>query len=171
MERRTFLTRLAVGTTPLVAGCTGGGGDGGQSPSPTESPAESPTPTATPEAQSAQEKYPNYEWSKLEGVTPVATTTIEMSGFEFNPLIGAFEPGTEVTVTNQDSASHTFTVPKLRIDESLGGGGSTSFTVEQTGTFDYVCTFHPTGMLGRLVVTENPPTATPTPTEDSYGGY
>lgn len=121
-------------------------------------------------AQSAQERYPDYEWSKLEDANPVATTTIEMSGFEFHPLIATFEPGSEVTVTNEDSADHTFTVPKPRHDETVVAGASVSVTVEQAGTFDYVCTFHPPGMLGRLVVTENPPTPTPGGYGDD-GGY
>jgi hypothetical protein len=90
-----------------------------------------------------------------------------MRAFEFHPLIAAVEPGTEVTVTNEDGNAHSITVPMLSIDERVaGGGGSVSFAVDRTGTFDYVCTFHPTLMLGRLVVTEDLPTATPTPTTE-----
>lgn len=176
MNRRTFLA--AVAAAPL-AGCTGGGG-GDETPTPTESPtprpteSPTPTPTATPEAPSARERYPDYEWSKLEKADPVPTETITMRGFEFHPLIAAVEPGTEVTVVNEDSSSHTFTVPKLRINESVGGGERTSVVVDRTGRFGYVCTLHPPGMLGRLVVTSDPPeatptgTPTPTPTEDGY---
>lgn len=107
------------------------------------------------------ETYPDYSWSKLDDASPVATTTIEMVDREFRPLIAAFKPGTTVTVTNEDSFGHTFTVPKLGIDAQIGAGNSITQTIDGTGTFDYVCTIHPPDMLGRLEVTENPPTATP----------
>lgn len=78
-------------------------------------------------------------------------------------------------VTNEDQTAHTFTVPRLDIDENIEGGGQVLVTVDRTGTFDYVCTFHPPGMLGRLVVTDSPSTATgtatttPTPTYGETG--
>lgn len=176
MNRRSLLSRLAAASLPLAAGCVGsdgdGGSDGGTSPtatqttSPTqgtmatESPTTSPTATAGP---SAQEKYPDYEWGKLEDATAVPATDIAMRNLEFHPLIAAVEPGTELTVTNEDSDGHTITAPALGLDETISAGASTTITADRTGTFDYVCTFHPPGMLGRLVVTENPPTETSTP--------
>lgn len=183
MYRRTFLATAAL--VPVV-GCTGGNGDGG-TPSPTATPVETltatpmetvtatpsrtPTKTATPtqtetatDAQRAQEAYPDFSWGKLEDATPSPTTTIEMSGFRFDPLIAVVAPNTDLTVVNRDSVSHTFTVPRLGIDETLAGEGRYTMTLEEAGTFDYVCTFHPPEMLGRIVVTENPPTASPTPT-------
>lgn len=48
MDPRNFLARVAVGTIPLLAGCTDGGGGGGESPTPTGTPAATPTPTPTP---------------------------------------------------------------------------------------------------------------------------
>ncbi|QIO24156.1 cupredoxin domain-containing protein [Haloarcula sp. JP-L23] len=212
MDRRTFLTRGALVTVPLVAGCSGQEGEDGGSPaeSPTATDRETPTvtetqtptatetqtPTATetpPQSQSTtatgtptagQQAYPDYEWGRLSGVEPDPTTTIRMANTEFHPLIAEVPSGTEVTVTNEDAARHTITVPALDVDETVDSGGSVSFTVQQTGTFDYVCTFHPPQMLGRLVVTaaEQTPTtstatetptetATPTPIPDDDGGY
>lgn len=133
------------------------------------------SPTATPAG--AQSKYPDYEWSKLDDAQPVATSSIVMRNIAFHPLIAAVTPGTEVTVTNEDSTQHTLTIPRLGVDKSLSGGASTSVTVESEGTYDYVCKLHPSGMLGRLVVTtstptEGGPTATPSPTPtDGGGGY
>lgn len=174
MDRRTFLTTATAVSASLVAGCTDGGGGATSSPtgSPTDSPTDSPTGTAT---QGAQAKYPNYNWGKLDGKSAHSTTTIEMRNFQFHPLIAAFRPGTELTVTNEDETAHTFTVPRLDIDENIEGGRQVSVTVDRTGTFDYVCTFHPPGMLGRLVVTDSPSTATgtatttPTPTSGETG--
>lgn len=172
MDRRGFLAGAGAAGSILVAGCTGDGGGGA-------TPTEGDTPTATPEASptpaSAQETYPDYEWGKLEDAEPVGTSSITMSGFTFDPLIAAVTPGSEVTVTNEDSTQHTVTAPRLGIDEGVGGGASTSFTVETEGTYDYVCTFHPPGMLGRLVVTTSTPTeggtdGTPTPTPTPTDG-
>lgn len=87
-----------------------------------------------------------------------------MRNTAFHPLIAAVTPGTEVTVTNEDTFPHTFSAPRLGIDERLDGGASVSFTVERTGRFGYVCTLHPPAMLGQLLVTPNLPTSTPTDT-------
>lgn len=211
MDRRTFITATTTATVSLVAGCSGDdtspGDQQADSPtetqtatataSPTETQTETPTATqtetptatqtATPVRQSAQDAYPDYEWGKLEEADPASTSTIRMEGFAFNPLVAIVQLDTELTIRNEDSAGHTFTVPKLGIDERLSGGGRTTVTVDQTGTFDYVCTLHPPSMLGRLVVTEDQPTgtptgtptatptetptATPTETDDGGGGY
>lgn len=169
MDRRRFIATAAA-AIPLVAGCAEMGSTPTQSPTatptatatPTESPTESPT--TTPEAQTAQEKYPDYNWRKLDDAERVPTTTLRMRGLKFHPLIAAFEPYTVVTIINEDATSHTLTVPKLDIDQRVKGGETTSITIKDAGTFDYVCRFHPPGMLGRLVVTSNPPTPTPTKT-------
>ncbi|MBX0325410.1 cupredoxin domain-containing protein [Halomicroarcula sp. F13] len=201
MDRRTFLTRGALVTAPLVAGCSGQQGDGGGSPTvtDTETPTDTRTPTATQTATetptaseptttgtptAGQQAYPGYEWGRLSGVEPEPTTTIRMANTEFHPLVAEVTSGTGLTVTNEDVARHTITVPALDVDETVDSGASVSFTVQQTGTFDYVCTFHPPRMLGRLVVTaaEQPTTtstatdtptetATPTPVPDDDGGY
>lgn len=163
MHRRAFLGAVA-GSLTLTAGCNGGGDP---SPSPTAADGESPSPTASPTptaAVAAQQRYPDYEWGKLADADPVPSREIVMRGFEFHPLVAAVQPGTEVTVRNDDSTAHTFTAPKLGIDEGVGADGQTAFEVADPGTYDYVCTLHPPGMLGRLVVTETTPSPTPTPT-------
>lgn len=140
----------------------------------TETPTDSPT--ATPEAPSARERYPDYDWGKLEGIDPVATRTLTMRDFAFRPLAVAVSPGADLTVTNEDGLAHTFSVPKLGIDERIPSGERVSVTLDESGTFDYVCSFHPPGMLGRVVVTSTVQTATeestpvsPTPTGTQTG--
>lgn len=173
MRRRRFLTSVGIATIPLLAGCTSA--DPGVTGSPTPSETPSPIPTETPsptkgvtvttwpprtphpDATPAQEAFPDYDWSKLDDASPVATTTLEMKDFEFRPLVATFPPETELTIVNKDSASHTLTIPKLRFDEEIGSGGSITIPFNQAGTFDYVCEFHPPGMLGRLVITSETP--------------
>lgn len=163
MHRRAFLAS-AAGALSLAAGCAG---DGAPTATPTgrASPSPSPTETSGSTAAGAQAQYPDYDWAKLDEASPVPATEIVMDGFEFHPLIAAVEPGTELPVLNEDADPHTITIPALDIDEALGGNAQTSIEVSETGTFDYVCTFHPPGMLGRLVVTDSPPSPTPTPTK------
>lgn len=178
IPRRQVVRAIPAVTLPAVAGCTGQ--QGGETETPTRTAAATPTatetapPTATPTptaAMSAQAAYPDYNWAKLEGVDPTPSSTITMRNFEFNPLVVAVTPGTDLPVENEDSSTHTITIPGLDVDTTVSANASASVTAEQTGTFDYVCTFHPPGMLGRLVVTDETPTpvatptATPTPTE------
>ena len=178
--RRTVLGTAGTGLALALAGCAGDGGDetpDGATDTPSDTPTETATPadtatptetatatptethagtatpTATAEGEGAQAVYPDYEWSQLEGVDPEPAETITMDGFAFDPLVAAVEPG-EVEVVNDDGAGHTITVPALDIDERLAGGERATVTVDRTGTFDYVCRFHPPGMLGRLVVSE-----------------
>ncbi|MFB6127967.1 MAG: cupredoxin domain-containing protein [Halolamina sp.] len=163
MDRREFIAALGV----LTAGCAGGSGGSGDAatdsptesptPTPTETPAGtvSPTPTATP-AETAREAYPEYDWSIVDGADPVATTTVRMQGFEFAPTVAAFEPDTEVTVINEAGSGHSLTVPALDVDRTLGSGEQTTLTVSETGTYEYVCRFHPTDMVGAFVVTDDP---------------
>jgi plastocyanin len=181
--RRTVLGTVGSGLALALAGCGGGTEETPADPTdtptasgPTDTPTasgpstpESGTPTATgtgmetpmgtatgtPNRQSAREIYPDYNWAQLEGVEPVATGTITMSGFAFDPLVAAVEPGTELAVVNGDGGGHTITIPALGIDERVTGGGETTITADRAGTFDYLCRLHPPNMVGRLVVSES----------------
>jgi len=142
-SRRRFLAAAAALAAAPLAGCLGGGGD-----TPTATPTATPTETAT----GAQAQFPDYDWAQLTRADAVETDTITMRGFQFQPLVAKVPTGTEVTVTNDDSAGHEITVPGLDVAETLDGGQSVSLTAETAGTFDYVCEFHPPDMLGRLIV-------------------
>lgn len=196
MQRRSFLAATGGVIAPLVAGCLGADDEGAEetptstpteeadeSPTPTETETETPTPTEELDDEGTQERYSDYNWDRLENADAVATGTVTLRNSTFDPLIAAVKPGTDVTFTNEDSFGHTVTIPKLDVDEQLDGGQSTTVTVEETDTYDYVCTIHPPDMLGRIEVTEDPPDRTPeetptlTPTEtdddddDGGGGY
>ncbi|MFC6939184.1 cupredoxin domain-containing protein [Salinirubellus sp. GCM10025818] len=141
------------------------------SPTMTREPTPTATATRTPEPPTAREAYPDYEWAKVDAAAPVAAARIRLrdtSGFlqsrrvEFQPLVTAVEPGTDLTVENADSEDHTFTVPRLRIDRQLAAGASVTVSFTRPGSFDYVCAVHSPGEVGRIVVTEDLPTSTPT---------
>lgn len=78
---------------------------------------------------------------------PQTTNEVAISGFDFQPKDIVVKKGETVTWTNQDTARHNveFTTGSLAgqkgplMDESE----TYSFTFEETGTFDYICTPHP----------------------------
>jgi plastocyanin len=144
MRRRAFLA-AAVGTS-LVAGCVGGDGAGGGS-----TPTGSGEPTDGGGESTGMAAYPDYDWDQLTRADAAETTEVAASGFAFQPLVARFPAGSVVTFTNDDSAPHTVTIPALDVDERLAGGETTTVSVESTGTYDYVCTLHRPGMLGRLI--------------------
>ena len=96
--------------------------------------------------------YPDYDWEQLTRADAAETSSVTMEGSTFRPLVAKVSAGTEVTFTNEDSGGHSVTIPALSVDETVSGGSSTSVTFEEPGNYDYVCTFHPPDMLGRIVV-------------------
>lgn len=164
-DRRTLLRTVAATGVAALAGCSSGSGGGstssgnGGSSGSTDTDTETPTstPTATQGgsgATTAQKKYPDYNWDLLKQAEPTETTTIEMTeNLRFKPTIAKVSKGATVTWKNP-SFKHSLAIPALDVKRTVAGGEKTTVTVDQTGTFDYVCTLHPPKMLGRLVVTE-----------------
>lgn len=76
---------------------------------------------------------------------------IVIEGFAFSPATLSVSGPTEVTITNNDSASHTFTLDDGSIDEELGGGESTTVTIDVSASTGFVCRFHPQ-MTGTIEV-------------------
>jgi plastocyanin len=73
----------------------------------------------------------------------------------------AFEPadltvasGTELQLSNEGQAPHTFTVQGDGIDEEVEAGQSSSVTIDlEAGDYDFICEFHEAqGMTGTLTV-------------------
>ena len=86
-------------------------------------------------------------------VDAAETTTVDISGFAFQPGTVTIQVGDTVTWTNSDAVAHTATSvddPEL-FDGEMEPGESFSYTFTEAGTFDYTCEFHPT-MEGTVVV-------------------
>lgn len=76
---------------------------------------------------------------------------ITIADFEFQGP-DSVAPGAEVTVTNEDSTSHTVTADEGSFDVTVEGGATATFTApSEPGSYDYVCNFHG-DMTGTLVV-------------------
>lgn len=154
-DRRAYLrTVAAIGGATVIAGCGGADDDGDAEATPTgDGGAYGDEPTATTgTGESAQDAYPDYNWGSLDEASPEATTTVTMSGFAFDPLVASVSAGEAVGFPNDDSAVHSVTAPAAGIDREVDGGQETTITIDESGTYDYVCRFHPPAMLGRLVV-------------------
>lgn len=77
--------------------------------------------------------------------------------FSFDPTTVSVEPGEEVTIRldNQGSAQHSFTAEEIGIDVEADGGDTAEGSLtapDAEGTFEFICTFHPTQMRGEIIV-------------------
>jgi len=76
--------------------------------------------------------------------------SISIKGFAFSSTELTIKKGDTVTWTNEDSAVHNV-VGGILHSEDLANGQSFSFTFTETGTYDYICTHHPS-MKGKIIV-------------------
>jgi amicyanin len=108
------------------------------------------------------------------GTVPVRAGTghtVEISGFAYSPAELTIQVGDTVTWTNLDAVQHTATATDGSWDTGLfGEGESASITFTAPGTYDYLCTPHPS-MTGRIVVVAAPaPSPTPSASAPASGG-
>ena len=78
--------------------------------------------------------------------------SIAMKGLAFNPLALTISKGANVTWTNDDSTTHTVTSDTGAFESgNLSPGNSFTRQFNDTGTFPYHCTIHPS-MKGTITV-------------------
>ena len=70
-------------------------------------------------------------------------TSITIADFAFDPDTISVSGPTEITITNEDSAAHTFTLDDGSVDQEIAGGESATVTVDVSETTGFVCRFHP----------------------------
>jgi len=85
-----------------------------------------------------------------------AAKTVTIKGFAFSPATLTVAKGTKLTISNQDSATHSFSSGANRtkdgkIDQQITGSNDATITLDQAGTFDIFCQFH-SSMKMTLVV-------------------
>ena len=99
------------------------------------------------------------------------TYTVEIADFAFSPATLTIVAGESVTWTNADQVVHTATSGSGAFDSGdLDPGESFTFTFTTPGTYDYICTPHPS-MIGRIVVqAASPSTPAPTVAPPTGGG-
>jgi plastocyanin len=82
-----------------------------------------------------------------------STAHVTIQNFKFSPATLTVKPGTKVSVTNKDTATHTLTSNTGKFDTGDIQFNSTgSFTApSQPGSYGYHCTVHPF-MVGTIIV-------------------
>jgi plastocyanin len=78
-------------------------------------------------------------------------TAVTIEGFAFDPASIEVSGETTLTITNNDTAAHTFTLDDDSVDEEIGAGESVDVTVSVSETTGFHCRFHPQ-MTGSLEV-------------------
>ena len=100
------------------------------------------------------------------GARAGTTHAVDIANFAFSPQTLTIQVGDTVTWTNRDDVQHSATSTTGAFDSGLRPQGqSYSFTFTEPGTYDYLCTPHPT-MTGQIVVQA----AAPAPTQTAGGG-
>ena len=82
---------------------------------------------------------------------PAEGTSIVIRNFTYSPIPAQVSLGQSITVTNEDTAVHTLTVPGGVDSGNLDQGESFTFTPAGPGTLDYLCDVHQY-MKGQVVV-------------------
>ena len=78
-------------------------------------------------------------------------TTITIAGFAFDPDTITLSGPTEVTVTNEDTTTHTFTLDDGSVDETIEPGATVTVTVDVSAATGFHCNIHPQ-MTGQIEV-------------------
>jgi plastocyanin len=78
-------------------------------------------------------------------------TTITIAGFAFDPDTITVSGPTEVTVTNEDTTTHTFTLDDGSVDETVEPGATVTVTVDVSAATGFHCNIHPQ-MTGQIEV-------------------
>jgi len=92
-----------------------------------------------------------------KGGAPVATTSVTVQDFSFDPACIVVQAGATVTWTNTGMPIHTVTsdtgAPVTFDSGALGSGGAFTFTFANPGTVNYHCIVHQSGgMVGTVIV-------------------
>jgi plastocyanin len=131
----------------LLAGCGGTNTKAGTSATTTSGPAET-APVSLPG------QVNNHGTATAAG----ATFDLEQDNFYFNPTFVKAKGGTTVQVTlkNEGSSPHTFTIASPAVDVTVDPGKTATADVAlpASGTVPFFCRFHRgSGMQGAFVVT------------------
>ena len=80
---------------------------------------------------------------------------VVMQNIQFDPQNLTIEVGTTVTWVNEDDVLHTVKEENnLFFSEDMASGDTFEYTFNEPGTYDIVCTIHPS-MTGTITVTSS----------------
>ncbi len=95
------------------------------------------------------------EETEAEGDEPAgggeAVDSITLAGFAFDPEEATVEAGAEISVPNEDDATHNLTSDAFETGDIEGGAEGTFTAPAEPGEFEIRCTIHPQ-MTGTITV-------------------
>ncbi len=88
---------------------------------------------------------------------PVTTDHVEMPpSYKFVPAVIEVKAGTTVTWHNGDNFTHSVQLLPGGKPEVAQPGQSVQITFDKPGQYNYICTFHPNDMKGKVIVVAAP---------------
>lgn len=113
----------------------------------------SPTPQTTNQPMVMEHPATTQTQANPQKISPVATATVKIHNFKFDPATVAIVVGETIQFINVDEEPHTTTSTDGAFDsKALDTNESWSYTATKPGTFPYICSIHPF-MKGTLTVT------------------
>jgi plastocyanin len=85
------------------------------------------------------------------GATGGGGVTMTIAGFAFDPDTITVSGPTEVTITNNDSTTHTFTLDDGSVDQTMDPGATETVTVDVSASTGFHCKIH-AQMTGQIEV-------------------
>ncbi len=84
---------------------------------------------------------------------PVKTDHVEMPpSYKFSPTVIEVKAGTTVTWHNGDNFTHSVQLVPGGKPLVAAPGQSVQITFDKPGVYDYICSFHPNDMKGKVIV-------------------
>jgi len=83
--------------------------------------------------------------------TNVGKNTVSIESFSFKPNSLTISTGITVTWINNDNVDHTVTAEGIFDSGVLDKGETFEYTFNESGTYNYTCTIHPS-MSGTIIV-------------------
>lgn len=175
-NRRALLRASGLALVGGLAGCSNDDGPDGTD---TGQPSDAYGDTTTTETD-APESTDTATPTTTDTATPTATATatpasdtVEMANIGFDPMTVRVSPGTEVTWVNRDGVPHNvqsdqFNERATQWDfrsDTVGGGGTVTYTFESAGTYEYYCTVHGQNAMCGVVLVGGADRAGPLPCE------
>jgi len=112
--------------------------------------AQNNNPSAPTDNSSTQTNNPITQPSDSTTSVNPKTYNITIENFSFKPAELKIKKGDTVVWTNQDSSPHQILESNFK-SEKLNNGQSFRFVFETVGTFNYICSIHPS-MKGKIIV-------------------
>ena len=85
--------------------------------------------------------------------TGESVATITAADIAYDPTELTVGAGETITLHNEDTVEHSFTIDAADVDGEAEGGEDADIVVpDEPGTYDFYCRYHPDQMTGTLTV-------------------